>query len=511
MMLAELIHKLGGRCEFGGTGPEITGVELDSRRVQAGDLFVALRGATSDGRDYIPQALAAGASAVLVQEPPDSALLRDWPQVPIWLHGQAAEVAGRAAACVLDDPSRQLAVFAVTGTNGKTTTAHLIGELLRATGRVPAVLGTTGYRLAGGEFIRASHTTPDAPQLQRLLARHRNAGGDCVVLEVSSHALTQQRVAGLDIDFAVFTNLSRDHLDYHGDMQHYAAAKSLMFSKLDSHAHALLNHDDEWSPLMADAARKAGCTVASYSAISPCSATSQYSAVATADLCASDLRFEPDATYLTLSGMGISLARLRIPLSGRFNVSNALAAAAAVLVSGASPSAVVEGLASVSPPPGRLEPVLLEPRRTGDAPRVFVDYAHTPDALRKVLETLREVGCADDGRLVCVFGCGGDRDQGKRAEMGRAASELADLAIVTSDNPRREDPARIIEDIRAGMSGPAEVTVQPDRRSAIRTALREARAGDTVLIAGKGHETHQTLGDRAIEFDDRVVAREEWS
>lgn len=500
-MLSDLVQQLGGHCAIDGDGPEITGVQLDSRYIAVGDLFVALEGAESDGREYINQALEMGASAVLVRESADNEHLGRACTVPVWFHRSPREVAGHAAASVQGDPSKKLQVFAVTGTNGKTTTAHLIAELLRASGRTPALLGTTGYQLAGDEWLPASHTTPDAPRLQQLLSRHREQGGDCVVLEVSSHALVQGRVEGLDVDYAIFTNLSRDHLDYHGDMQQYAAAKSLMFSNLDSHAKAIVNKDDEWSSIMVEAAKKNGCAVHSYSAD------------ASADLCASQLSFGPDATYLTLSGMGISLARLRIPLSGRFNVENALAASAAVLLSGASPSAVVEGLAFVSSPRGRLEMVELEsPDATpARAPRVFVDYAHTPDALAKVLQALRELAEPEGRRLLCVFGCGGDRDEGKRAEMGRVVSKLADVAIVTSDNPRSESPAGIIEDIRAGMTGSARCLIEEDRRLAIRKALRESEPGDLLLIAGKGHETRQVLADGVIDFDDRLVVREEWA
>ncbi|MFT7668766.1 MAG: UDP-N-acetylmuramoyl-L-alanyl-D-glutamate--2,6-diaminopimelate ligase [Planctomycetota bacterium] len=515
-MLTDLVKQLGGRCEVDGYGPEISGVQIDSRAVGVGDLFVALAGKIHDGRRHISKAVAAGASAVLVQEMLDNVQSPMADGVPIWVHADAQGVAGRAAAQVLGDPSREMTVFAITGTNGKTTTAHILGELLKACGRRPAVLGTTGYQLAGDVFVAASHTTPDATELQRLLARHKNAGGDCVVLEVSSHALVQQRVAGLDIDFGIFTNLSRDHLDYHGDMKQYATAKSLMFSNLKTRAIAVINQDDEWSSFMSEAATRNGCDFMTYSA-SLCddqasdSLTENQitnSAGAPADLCASKLRFEPDATYLTLSGMGISLARLRIPLSGSFNVSNALAATAAVLLSGASPSAVVAGLASVSPPPGRLERVELD---VAHAPRVFVDYAHTPDALHNVLSSLRQSGCRDEGRILCVFGCGGDRDQGKRSEMGQVVSELADVAFVTSDNPRSEDPDQIMAEIRRGMTGPAMVFVEADRRLAIRSALRESRPRDTILIAGKGHETTQDLGSRVIDFCDRSVVQEECS
>jgi len=491
-MLQELVEQFGGRCELEGPGPEVRGVVLDSRRVRSGDLFVALRGGTTDGRRYLEDARRAGASAVLLEEAPRGAEAAP-AELPLWFHEDARSVAGLAAARVLGDPSRKLLVIAVTGTNGKTTTAHLVGELLTAAGRRPAVLGTTGYRLAGGEELAATHTTPDAPTLQGLLAEHVERGGDSVVLEVSSHALTQGRICGVDVDVAIYTNLSRDHLDYHGDMEQYAAAKSLMFSSLDRHAVAIVNQDDERSPLMARAARDRGCRVLSYSTETQ------------ADLRASRLSFGPDDTYLTLSGMGISLARLRIPLSGRFNVENALAASAAVLVSGVSPSTIVEGLASVSTPAGRLEPVPLE---GAGAPRVLVDYAHTPEALARVLGALRE---GAEGRLLCVFGCGGGRDRGKRAEMGRVASSLADLVIATSDNPRQEDPEAILADVRVGTTGPAEVRFEVDRRLAIREALRAAEAGDTVLIAGKGHETGQVVGAETRAFDDRVVVREEWS
>ena len=497
MMLVELVERLGGRCGLEGTGPEVSGVQLDSRRVGPGDLFVALRGESQDGREYISQALTAGACAILLEgEPPLAAV-----GAPIWVHPEARAVAGRAASLLHGRPSKALDVFAVTGTNGKTTTAHLVGELLTRLGRTPAVLGTAGHRLAGGDVLSASHTTPDAPALQALLARHRAQGGDAVVLEVSSHALLQERTAGLEIDYALYTNLSHDHLDYHGDMQHYAEAKSLMFSSLDSNAIAIVNADDDYSAMMAEAARAKGATVVTYGGL-------KNGTDAQCDLRASQLELDSGATYLTLSGMGISQARLRIPLSGRFNVANALAASAAVLMSGASPSAVVEGLASVSSPPGRLEPVPAPQGVQAPGLTVLVDYAHTPDALASVLDALRET-LRPDRRLICVFGCGGERDTGKRAPMGRAASERADLVVLTSDNPRGEDPEQILSQVRAGTHGGAVVEEQPDRRLAIRQALAAGRDGDVLLIAGKGHETVQLVGGQAIDFDDRRVVREE--
>jgi UDP-N-acetylmuramoyl-L-alanyl-D-glutamate--2,6-diaminopimelate ligase len=496
-MLEKLIEQHGGACVLERPGAEVRGVSLDSRRVEAGDLFVALAGAESDGRRYVAQALERGASAVLLEESPDSALLdlaaRSASGVPLWVHPAARSVAGMVAAELRGRPSKGMHVVAITGTNGKTTTAHLTGQLLAACDFRPAVLGTAGHTLADGVVRPAMHTTPDAPLLQQLLAEHRSLGGDSVVLEASSHALVQERLAGLDVTCAVFTNLTRDHLDYHGDMQQYARAKARLFAGLADNAVAILNADDAYAHVMRDAAAQSGARVITYSSQSP------------ADLRASLSRTDLDVTYLTLSGMGISLDRLRVNLLGRFNIENALAASAAVLMSGASPSAIVEGLATVSPPPGRLERV-----STGDRGfHVFVDYAHTEDALRNALGVLRDAMTPGQGRLIVVFGCGGDRDRGKRAPMGRAASELADSVVITSDNPRREAPQQIIDEIRAGISGGAQVHVESDRRLAISHALAGARAGDVVLIAGKGHEGLQLVGAESIEFDDRVVAREE--
>lgn len=495
-MLARLVDTLGGSCSglSSDGGPEIRDVQLDSRRVEPGHLFAALPGVVSDGARFIPQAIDRGASAVLAPRSIESELLwrRDAGDVPLWVHPAARSIAGRAAALVHEDPSASMDVIAITGTNGKTTTAHLALQLLAASGRKPAVLGTAGHRLADGLPLPASHTTPDATELQRLLRRHRELGGDSVVLEVSSHALCQERTAGLDVDCAVFTNLTRDHLDYHGDMERYAQAKARLFASLREDAVAVLNADDEASELMAGVARERGARVYTYGTATE------------ADLRATEIRIGTDDTYLTLSGMGFSPARLRLSLSGRFNVSNALAATAAVLLSGASPSALLEGLATVSPPPGRLERVLAAERGFS----VFVDYAHSEDALRVVLGALRQTLEGGSGRLHVLFGCGGDRDRGKRAPMGRVASELADVVVVTSDNPRGEDPEKIIDDIRAGMTGGAEVHFEVDRRLAIERAIGQARSGDVVLIAGKGHETVQTIGAKSFAFDDREVVRE---
>ncbi|MBL8861481.1 MAG: UDP-N-acetylmuramoyl-L-alanyl-D-glutamate--2,6-diaminopimelate ligase [Planctomycetes bacterium] len=498
MDLAELVRELGGELHRAPrAGARVDGVRLDSRQVRPGDLFCAAGGARADGAQFAVDAVRRGAAAVLAArelELPDGAGL--------WIHPAPRRVAGEAAARVLGQPARGLFVAGVTGTNGKTTTAHLIGHLLWAAGRRPAVLGTAGNRLADGVLQPATHTTPDAPALHELIARHRALGGDSIAMEASSHALDQERTAGLEFDVAIFTNLTRDHLDYHGDFESYARAKQRLFESLRPGATAVVNADDPASERMSAAARARNAEVVTYSARDR------------GDLCASDLRSSLRGTHLILHGMGISRTRLWLPLAGRYNVENALAAAACALVSGASPSRILEGLANAHGAPGRLESV---PTR-GRGFTVLVDYAHSEDALQNVCRTLRQAlaapadedaAPATNGRLIVVFGAGGDRDQGKRAPMGRVVNELADLAIVTSDNPRSEDPARILGDIVSGMQPPrARRIVEEDRRRAIELACGEARPGDVVLIAGKGHETTQTIGVEAHSFDDRAVARE---
>ncbi len=497
MQLAEYVRKLGGSAPIPvGGGPQIAGVHLDSRRVGAGDLFAALPGTRDDGSRFAEAALARGAAAILAPRPLELARAT---QAIVWVHPEARRVAGEVAAIAYGEPAKKMFVAGVTGTNGKTTTAHLVGHLLRAAGKKPAVLGTTGNRLADGRRVAATHTTPDAPELQRLLARHRELGGDSVALEASSHALDQERLAGLAFDVAIFTNLTRDHLDYHGDLESYAAAKERLFLSLRPGSSAVIHADDPAGERMARAARSRGARVVTYSAR------------LRGDLVASALTSDLHGTQIVLNGMGISRTNLRLPLAGRHNVENALAAAAAALLSGASPSDVLGGLASASPAPGRLEPV-----DTGDKGFVvLVDYAHSEDALHNVCRAVRGAlegtpgRFARRGRLIVVFGCGGDRDRGKRGPMGRVVNELADLAIVTSDNPRSEEPMSIIREVLAGMEPLlADRLVEPDRRRAIGEAVKQARRGDVVLIAGKGHETTQVIGERVVEFDDRLVVSE---
>jgi UDP-N-acetylmuramoyl-L-alanyl-D-glutamate--2,6-diaminopimelate ligase len=533
--LVELVEQLGGSLSpIDGAGPMITGVHLDSRQVDVGDLFVALSGTKDDGARFADRALERGATAILSSRP---LVLSVFGRALQWVHPDARRIAGEAARRVYGRPCEGMLVVAVTGTNGKTTTAHLTGQLLSAAGRRPAVLGTAGHRLADGALIGTAHTTPDAPSLQRLARDHRALGGDSLVLEASSHALDQERIAGLSIDVAVFTNLTRDHLDYHIDLERYAEAKEKLFRSLGPSSTAVVNADDPSSDRMARAARERGARVVTYSA------------KMRGDLCASHLSTDLSGTELVLNGMGISRRSIRLPLAGRYNVENALAAAAAALVSGASPSNVLDGLATARSAPGRLEPV---PNARGLT--LLVDYAHSEHALVNVCRVVRDslarkavlaggssraaggscaarsrcsarssIGRASataaiaaraqerqrDPRLIVVFGCGGDRDRGKRAPMGCVVNELADVAIVTSDNPRGEDPEQIIAEIVAGMEpAHAQRIVEPDRRAAIRRAVDLAREGDVVLIAGKGHETTQTIGSDVFEFDDREVARE---
>lgn len=498
MLLADLVSNLGGASARSSSAhTRIAGVSLDSRRVGVGDLFCAVSGSRADGARFAQDAVNRGAVAVLADHELD--LPNDVAQ---WIHPEPRRVAGVAAARALGNPAAGMFVAGVTGTNGKTTVAHLVGHLLGQAGRKPAVLGTAGNRLANGELVAATHTTPDAPTLQHMIARHRDLGGDAIAMEVSSHALDQDRTAGLDFDVAIFTNLTRDHLDYHKDLESYLRAKMRLFESLSAGSTAVVNADEPASERMAAAARARNADVVTYSART------------SGDLCASGLRSSLRGTHLILHGMGISRTRLWLPLAGRFNVENALAAAACALVSGASPSRILEGLANAPSAPGRLEVV----PTNGRGFAVLVDYAHTEDALANVCRTLREALAdpdADDGvgtrngRLIVVFGAGGDRDPGKRAPMGRVVNEHADVAIVTSDNPRSEDPARIVADIVAGMQPErARRVVELDRRRAIEIACGEARPGDVVLIAGKGHETTQTIGTVVHSFDDRAVARE---
>ena len=451
----------------------------DSRAVGPGAVFAAYPGTARDGRDFIPQAISRGAAGVLWEA-------RDYVWDPAWQVGNAAvarlkEKVGAIAAQVYGDPSRALRLTGITGTNGKTSVAHWIAQALARAGEKTAVMGTVGNGFPG-QLAAAGNTTPDAIELQKALAGYLRAGARACVLEVSSHGLDQGRVNGCHFHTAVFTNLSRDHLDYHGDMANYAAAKARLFAWPDLQ-YAVLNLDDAQGAALAENLR--GPQLIGYSL--------ERGAALRGHLLKCDLG---GVTLAIESDWGV--AELNAAVLGAFNASNLLAALGALLAAGLALPAACQALAAVRPPPGRME--LLG---RGGQPTVVVDYAHTPDALDKVLRTLRQA--VENGRVICVFGCGGNRDRGKRPLMGRAAENLADQVIVTSDNPRHEDPLAIIADISAGMS--ARPRIEPDRARAIFEAVGAAGGGDVVLIAGKGHEAYQEIGEARIPFDDAEVAR----
>lgn len=464
---------------------EVAGLQYDSRRVQTGEAFFAFPGERVDGHAFVSTALAAGAAAIVSERQVPDGMESRWARVG---HGRRA--LAHAALRFYDRPDRALSVTAVTGTNGKTTTVHLIDSLLRSAGKTTALLGTIEHRV--GSFAEESiNTTPESLDIVRFLARLRELGGTHATMEASSHALELERICGIEFHTAIFTNLTPDHLDFHGDMEAYAASKRRLFEGACAKAprFAVANADTE-----------AGRTILQIGK----SEVVSYGRSAGADVRArrvcsdsTGLRFDVD----TATGP----IRAEAPLVGDFNVENLLAAIAAVQCHGMSVSEIELGLCAVEPVPGRFE--LID---EGQPFVVIVDYAHTPDALRRLIEAARAIveRSRPPGRVLVLFGCGGDRDRSKRAPMGRIAGRLSDFAVLTSDNPRGEDPLGIIREIASGLKdGAARWAVEPDRRAAIGVVLGEARGSDVVLVAGKGHETTQVIADRRIAFDDRVVAR----
>jgi len=481
MPLGHLLDRLRRYELRGDPRTTVAGVEHDSRRVVRGSVFVAIPGARFDGHQFAPRAAEQGASALVVE--------RWLTQVPEQLPQVRVDRARQAlpllAAGYYRDPSERLTLVGVTGTNGKTTVTYLLEAIFQAAGNRCGVLGTVSYRYAGRR-IAAERTTPEATDLQRHLAQMVGEGCDTAVMEVASHALAMNRVAGCRFAAAVFTNLTRDHLDFHHDLEDYFAAKRRLFEMLPPGAPAILNADDPRCDALAAATRG---RVVRYGSSPGC-------AVRIAQVEA--LRGGLHLTLETPAG----ILELQSPLLGRVNAFNIAAAAATALALDVAPSAVSAGVAAMAQVPGRCQPV-----ECGQPFLVVVDYAHSDDSLRNLLIGLRELTVK---RLLVVFGCGGDRDRGKRPRMGAVAAELADLVFLTSDNPRSEDPRAILEEVLAGIPAArrTQCTVEPDRRSAIAQALAEASPGDVVAIAGKGHETVQLAGDRVIDFDDRVVADE---
>jgi len=479
MRLDLLAARLPDAVLSGDGATAITAVTHDSRKAGPGSLFVAIKGLAADGNQFVEAARKKGASAVASEHPPQEG--SPWLQVR-----DARQALAALSAAVLGDPAQSLELVGVTGTNGKTTTTYLIDAALRAAGHKVGLLGTVQYRI-GDRLADATRTTPESSDLQSLLREMVDAGCSHAVLEVSSHSLELQRVAGCLFRVAVFTNLTRDHLDFHGDMDSYFQAKRKLFSdQVRPDGRAVVNADDDRGAAVAAASR---APVWTYGIDRP------------ADFRAEDIRLDLEGTRFRLVGP-TGTHELQTALVGRFNVQNLLAAFAASVALGLDPDVVQTGLATVTGVPGRLERVAGAPGFT-----VIVDYAHTDDALKNLLETVRELGPL---RVLTVFGCGGDRDRTKRPLMGAVASRLSDVVIVTSDNPRSEPPEAILEEIQRGMNGgrKAERHAIVDRREAIARALEMARPGDVVVIAGKGHETYQVLRDRTIPFDDRQVARD---
>ncbi len=467
-------------------GVPLVGLTADSRAVKLGSIFVAYPGTRLDGRAYIAEAISRGAAAV-IWERKGFTWDERW-EVPNLgvenLRGRISEIAGH----VFGNPSDSLWMAGVTGTNGKTSVSQWIGAALDALGRRSAVIGTLGNGLVG-ERVEAKNTTPDPILLQRLLADYLRRGARAVAMEVSSHGLDQGRVAGIKYDIAVFTNLTRDHLDYHGTMESYAEAKFGLFSARGL-KRAVINADDE---VGASFARRLGGDVMTFGTRAGARLRAEQIRLSDAGV-----RFRIESEW----GRGeVSSAAL-----GAFNVSNLLAAFGALLAAGIDFETARIAVCALQPVPGRLERV-----GGGAQPLVVIDYAHTPDALDKALAALRVIvstaprdkGVAA-GRLICVFGCGGDRDPGKRALMGQVAARLADQVIVTSDNPRGEDPLAIIEQVLAGAPGAQAIE---DRQVAVFAAIHQARAGDVVLLAGKGHETYQEIAGVRLPFSDREVAQ----
>ena len=459
----------------------ISRISSDSRRLGPGDAFAAYPGAHHDGRAYIPDAIARGAGAIL-WETKGFNWNRAWklPHLPI---EELKSKLGYIADAVYGHPSRDLWMVGVTGTNGKTSCAHWIAAGLDAAGRRAAVLGTLGNGLIGA-LEAGANTTPDAALLQQMLAGYRAAGAQTAVMEVSSHGIDQGRVNGVAFDVALFTNLSRDHLDYHATMAAYGAAKAKLFAWPGLRV-GVINADDAFGQALLDNARSHGRKVLSYG-------------FGTADIVGSGL------ASLPAGGLAFSVetpwgkGRITTPLVGAFNAANLLGVLGVLLVSGVAFESALEILGGVEAPPGRMQRL-----GGGDRPLVVIDYAHTPDALDKVLTALRPA-VGEGSELVCLFGAGGERDRGKRPEMGRLAAKLADRVLVTNDNPRGEDPAAIASEIVHGIreTGNRRYSIELDRAVAITTAIGEARQGDIVLLAGKGHETYQECNGSRQPFSD---------
>jgi UDP-N-acetylmuramoyl-L-alanyl-D-glutamate--2,6-diaminopimelate ligase len=483
--LQEVLRSQGlMRSAIGAPTQSVTGIAFDSRRLKAGNVFVALRGLRADGAAYVQQAIDAGAAAVVSESTPPAEVHTPWIVVTDARHALAI-----LAASFYRHPSAAMQVIGITGTNGKTTTAYLVASIFEAANLRCGVLGTVGYRI-GNETREATHTTPEAPEVQALLREMADRGCRACAMEVSSHALALRRVDAMKFAAGVFTNLTRDHLDFHPDMEAYFQAKKRLFEMLPPGAPSLINLDDPRAATLVEAVGRP----VTYGINRP------------ADITPGPLSFSLDGLTFDVRTPRGTL-EIRSALVGRPNVYNILAAVSTATALGLTFEAIERGVRALEGVPGRFQVV----SSATDEVTVVVDYAHTDDALRNLLETARPLA---RGRLVTVFGCGGDRDRTKRPLMGAVAGRLSDLILITSDNPRSEDPQRIIEEVRRGLtantrrdSGQRLLAIA-DRREAISKAIELARPGDLVLIAGKGHEKYQVIGSKVLPFDDVAVARD---
>ncbi len=487
----DLIAEISTVGSTGASNTPVTGIEYDSRQVRPGSVFVAMKGGSTDGNRYVDKAIAAGAAGIIT----DSAHMFDHLTVyeaglPILEVEHGRRALAEASAAFFGHPERKLAATGITGTNGKTTTAFLIETLLNAAARSTVLIGTIEYHVAG-EVRPSVHTTPESRDLFAIMAEGAERGATELITEVSSHALDQGRMAGLRFDVAVFTNLTRDHLDYHQTMEKYFAAKRLLFDGAVYPAPrvAVINVHDERAKQIAAAARRAGAEVRTYG-------------IGQGDWRAASYSLTPGGAILELETPAGNV-QVRSHLAGEVNILNLLAAFTAAHARGVGFADLVAAVPSLKPVPGRFQPV-----DAGQPFTVIVDYAHTDDALRNLTALARQMTAQSGKRVITVFGCGGDRDRTKRPKMGAAAGLGSDYVVATSDNPRSEDPLAILAEIEPGLkSSGTKYTMEPDRAAAIRIAVEAAGPGDVVLIAGKGHEKEQILDGRTIPFDDIEVAR----
>ncbi|WP_413301460.1 UDP-N-acetylmuramoyl-L-alanyl-D-glutamate--2,6-diaminopimelate ligase [Bacillus sp. 1P10SD] len=481
MKLQELLKSLHPIVPFKGDNPEITSIENDNRKVQKGSLFICIKGYTVDGHDFAESAVKNGAVAVLAEHP----LAID---VPVILVKDTTRSMAVLADAFYEQPSKKLHLIGITGTNGKTTTSHLIEKIFADAGKKTGIIGTMYTKIAE-QILETKNTTPESLTLQKTFNQMVEAGVDSAIMEVSSHALDMGRVHGCDYDIAVFTNLSQDHLDYHKTMEEYQRAKSLLFAQLGNtfnHSKpkfAILNADDPASEMYK---RSTAAHVITYGIDNQC------------DIQAQNIQMTPKGTTFNLVIDECSYP-IQMHLIGKFSVYNVLASIASALVSGIELNKVIESIEGVKGVAGRFELV-----NAGQDFSVIVDYAHTPDSLENVLKTIQHFA---KKRIFVIVGCGGDRDRTKRPLMAQIACRLATDPILTSDNPRSEDPIAILKEMEAGVQG-ENYQVIPDRKEAIFTAVTHATTGDVILIAGKGHETYQIIGNVVHDFDDRLIARE---